>query len=258
MPSWVDLVGAVGAGVALYMMFSGIVALWTRKMQLFRGGRALYGPEAQWCGLLLLAALPLTAVTCGQVAYLLDVRPDPGPGRAKVMEFFTVNTEEFGKEEKVKWRQELRSSCKPLILACSVDFAVFGMVLAVLAWALVDLRGVRPRPTPTETSQDPWAVIFVLGVGCVLMIGVAAFWFFWGQSASSPAADNFKLQSKIARANYDHIRVGMNVAEVEAILGQGREVVGSGPLAVTVWENAETVITITFQDGAVTTKRIRP
>jgi len=87
MSSWIFLVVLVGAMVTLFMMVVGIVAMWTRKMQLISGGRALYGPLAQLCGLWLLAALPLSAVTCGQVAYVVGAQPDPGPARAKAMEF---------------------------------------------------------------------------------------------------------------------------------------------------------------------------
>jgi hypothetical protein len=146
MSSWIFLVVLVGALVTLFMMVVGIVAMWTRKMQFISGGRALYGPLAQLCGLWLLAALPLSAVSCGQVAYQVGAQPDPGPARAKVMEFFAVDTEAFEKGEQVKWRQEFRAAGKELALAWAFDFAAFGVALAALVWALVDLRGVRPTP----------------------------------------------------------------------------------------------------------------
>ena len=146
MSSLIFLAVLVGAMVTVFMMVVGIVAMWTRKMQLISGGRALYGPLAQLCGLWLLAALPLSAVTCGQVAYAVGAQPDPGPARAKAMEFFWVDTGGYGAEEEAKWRVEVKTASKQLALAWAFDFAVFGMALAALVWALVDLHGVRPTP----------------------------------------------------------------------------------------------------------------
>ena len=146
MRSWVDVVALIGAVVTLYLMVVGTSALWTRKMQLIGGGRTLYGPLAQFCGLLLLASLPLSLLTCGQAAYLLGAGIDPEPARAKVLEFLTVEADAHSEEKNAPRRHEARSAAKRLALAWAFDLGVFGVVLAALVIAQIELGGVRPTP----------------------------------------------------------------------------------------------------------------
>lgn len=79
-------------------------------------------------------------------------------------------------------------------------------------------------------------------------------------------------EPKLTRENYDRIEEGMTVAQVEAILGKGKEQ-DSGGFGITsagiidhsssrrssqrvfVWEEDGATVVITFTDGVVTSKR---
>jgi hypothetical protein len=73
------MLALLGDVLGLYTILSGLAALGTRKLQFTRSGRALLGPAAQLCGLMLVAPLPLSAITQGEVAFSIGarVRPDP-------------------------------------------------------------------------------------------------------------------------------------------------------------------------------------
>jgi hypothetical protein len=68
--------------------------------------------------------------------------------------------------------------------------------------------------------------------------------------------------SKVTKSNYDKVKTGMTLAEVEKILGKGTEQAGiggaleglTGSAKVLTWEDGEKVITITFVNDKVTTK----
>ena len=80
-------------------------------------------------------------------------------------------------------------------------------------------------------------------------------------------------KNRVTRANFDQIKEGMTLAEVEKILGKGTKEEGDGtgvaaqfgvamPQAPTVgggetykWERGNNSITVTVRDGKVTSKR---
>jgi hypothetical protein len=137
------LVGGLGA---LYLMGVGVSAIWTRKLQFVSWGRVLYGPLAQLCGLVLLAALPLSALSCGQLAYEAGVAEDPEPARKKVVQVLRGGIGTSDEEEKARLYGETRSAAKLLVVAWVFDFTALGAILALLVWALLDWQGVRPAP----------------------------------------------------------------------------------------------------------------
>jgi hypothetical protein len=63
----------------------------------------------------------------------------------------------------------------------------------------------------------------------------------------------------VSRANYDRVQEGMSLAEVEEILGPGRETASAGDVRVLTWEAgalAFRAISITFENDLVTGKVI--
>jgi hypothetical protein len=63
----------------------------------------------------------------------------------------------------------------------------------------------------------------------------------------------------VNRANYERIEDGMTLAEVEDILGRGKEGARSGNITVVTWQSGIVglrVISITFEDGRATAKVI--
>jgi hypothetical protein len=90
-------------------------------------------------------------------------------------------------------------------------------------------------------------VLFVfccLGMSCMGMLG-------------SPG-------SKVSRANYGRIQDGMTIAQVESILGPGRENIRGYGMYVATWESGSSsfgnylVISVSFQDGRVVGKACLP
>jgi hypothetical protein len=130
MPDWMLLLVLLGDVLGLYMLLIGFHAVGTRKLQFADSGRALLGPLAQLCGLILMAALPLSAISRGEVAYLIGARQPLDPDR--------VASEE---EE----RKGFLTKNKPLLVGWAIDFAVFSAVLTVPVWLIVELSGVRLR-----------------------------------------------------------------------------------------------------------------
>ena len=67
---------------------------------------------------------------------------------------------------------------------------------------------------------------------------------------------------KPTRANYNRIRQGMTIDEVQAILGPGKESASAPGVLIATWQSDEllntTIISITFQDGRVQAKAIVP
>lgn len=76
------------------------------------------------------------------------------------------------------------------------------------------------------------------------------------------AAFFFTGCSKVSRENYDKIKTGMTLAEVEAVLGKGTEASGSsasigdltGSAKVITWTRDGTSITVTLVNDKVMTK----
>jgi len=68
--------------------------------------------------------------------------------------------------------------------------------------------------------------------------------------------------SKVSKGNYDKIKTGMTLAEVEDILGKGTEKAGiggaigdiTGSGKVLTWVDGEKKITVTFANDKVVTK----
>ncbi len=68
--------------------------------------------------------------------------------------------------------------------------------------------------------------------------------------------------SKVSKANYDKVEIGMTLSQVEAILGKGTEKAGvagavgglGGSAKVMTWGDEKKSITITFVNDKVTAK----
>ena len=63
----------------------------------------------------------------------------------------------------------------------------------------------------------------------------------------------------VSRANYDRVTEGMSLAEVQDILGPGKEFTSAGDLQVLTWQRGVVfpkVISITFEGGRVSAKAI--
>jgi hypothetical protein len=74
-------------------------------------------------------------------------------------------------------------------------------------------------------------------------------------------ADVKKNQPKkgVTRANYERVQEGMTLAEVEDILGKGKEMASSGNMRMMTWQGGVVnfrAVSITFEDGRVTAKAI--
>jgi hypothetical protein len=65
-----------------------------------------------------------------------------------------------------------------------------------------------------------------------------------------------KAWTPVTRENYNKIKNGMTVQQVQEILGFGKEDSRSGPFLTLSWQHANTIVVITFQDGQVTAKSI--
>lgn len=69
---------------------------------------------------------------------------------------------------------------------------------------------------------------------------------------------------KPSRANYNKIKIGMSLGEVQAILGPGEENARGPGVLIATWQSEAgllelpTIITITFQNGRVESKAIAP
>ena len=68
--------------------------------------------------------------------------------------------------------------------------------------------------------------------------------------------------AKVSKSNYDKIKDGMTVSEVESILGKGTEQAGvagtlgklTGSGKIMVWKDGDKTITVTFKDDKVAAK----
>ncbi len=84
------------------------------------------------------------------------------------------------------------------------------------------------------------------------------------EAARKKAKAEEAARPKPSRANYDKIKLGMSLAEVQAILGPGKENARGEGVLIATWQSEAgflempTVITITFQNGRVVNKAIAP
>jgi hypothetical protein len=68
-----------------------------------------------------------------------------------------------------------------------------------------------------------------------------------------------KPRGRVTRENYDRVRDGMTLAEVEALLGPGKEGASAGNVRVLTWQGGflgRRIISISFQDDKVVGKAI--
>ncbi len=79
------------------------------------------------------------------------------------------------------------------------------------------------------------------------------------EQAAAQAAAQGGAKKGVTRENYDRIRDGMSLAEVEALLGKGREESSSGNLRVLTWQAGVVnfrAISVSFEDDRVIGKAI--
>ena len=79
------------------------------------------------------------------------------------------------------------------------------------------------------------------------------------QEAAAKAKAEEDAKPKPTRANYNKITNGMTIAEVQAILGSGKEAASGEGILIATWQSdgfATTIISITFQNNRVTSKAI--
>ena len=89
-----------------------------------------------------------------------------------------------------------------------------------------------------KTNRVALVCIVLLGLGMIMLAGCG---------------------SKVTKSNFDQIKTGMTVAEVEAILGKGTESTGAagaigslaGSVKVMAWKDGDKTITVTFANDKV-------
>jgi hypothetical protein len=89
-----------------------------------------------------------------------------------------------------------------------------------------------------KTNRLALVCVVLLGLGIIMLAGCG---------------------SKVTKSNFDQIKIGMTVAQVEAILGKGTESAGAagtvagltGSGKVVTWKDGEKTITVTFANDKV-------
>lgn len=84
------------------------------------------------------------------------------------------------------------------------------------------------------------------------------------EARKAEAARRYAEEHRVSRANYDKIKSGMSLADVQAILGPGKENARGEGFLIATWQSKAgflempTIISITFQNGRVESKAIAP
>jgi hypothetical protein len=153
MSTWFALVLVVSVVVTLYLMCAGVTALWSRQLQLLGRGRTLYGPLAQFCGLLMLAPALLAVISAGELSYGIGLRTRPEAAPIIL---------EAGSGSSDDPLKQTRADAKQWIIGATCDFALLGLPFDLLVFVLVDLGGIRaPKrqqpKKPASRSVTRWS-----------------------------------------------------------------------------------------------------
>jgi hypothetical protein len=134
---------AAGA-LGVWSVLVGVQAMWTRKLRFVANGKTVYGALAQLCGVFLVAALPFSGLSCGEVAHLTGAGPELEADRQKVWKYLFEPDPKQPPEEREKTYQEFKSAAKQVFLGCAFDFAVLSIPFTILVWLIANARGSQP------------------------------------------------------------------------------------------------------------------
>jgi hypothetical protein len=153
MSSALGLLAIMFAALAAYMMLCGFIGLAKQRMQLYPGGRILFGPLAQFCGILALVPLPMSLIAGGEVAYMFGFRPDPMETQRRAAEFLPFNQKA---EPNAQEKQQIRAAVDQWLNNWIFEFAAFGVVCDLAVCVMVSNHGVLPRNRESTDLESEW------------------------------------------------------------------------------------------------------
>ena len=100
--------------------------------------------------------------------------------------------------------------------------------------------------------KSPLGLLVAIAIGLGIGVGYGSSYYQATNSQSSAIAQ----PNQLTRAEYERLEIGMQLVEVEAILGRGTETQRSITHRVFVWENSDgSKIITTFENGKLIRKQ---